>query len=52
MADLKTYLLKLHKNLNILKEREAKRGSDAPLALLNQIEDHQSAIDLRPSPAR
>ncbi len=46
MTDYNSFLLKLNKNLNILKEREAKHGGDAPLELLNQIEDHQEAIDL------
>ncbi len=45
-TDYKNFLLKLHKNLNILKEREAKHAGRTPLDLLNQIEDHQKAIDL------
>lgn len=39
-------LLKLNKNYNILKEREAKYAGSAPLDLLNQIEDHEQAIEL------
>ncbi len=46
MADFKAFLIKLNKNLNILKERKAKRAGNAPLELLNQIDDHQTAIDL------
>ncbi len=46
MADLKTFLGKLHQNLNILQEREAKYGGNAPLDLINQIDDHQKAIAL------
>lgn len=46
MADKKATLLKLNKNLNILKEREAKHAGNSPLDLLNQIEDHEQAIDL------
>ncbi len=44
--DYKSFLSKLHRNLNILKEREAKYGGNPPLELLNQIEDHQTAIAL------
>jgi hypothetical protein len=46
MADLQTFLQKLHKNLNILREREAKYGGNAPLDLLSQIDDHNTAITL------
>jgi tetratricopeptide (TPR) repeat protein len=46
VKDLKKLLENLHKNLQILKEREAKCGGDAPLSLLNQIEDYQTAITL------
>jgi hypothetical protein len=42
----KALLLKLNENLNILREREARYGADAPLPLLNQIADHQAAIAL------
>ncbi|GIK42987.1 MAG: hypothetical protein BroJett011_68200 [Chloroflexota bacterium] len=43
---LKRYLKILQKDLNILREREAKYGGNAPVELLNQIEDHQTAIEL------
>lgn len=43
---LKEVLLKLNKNLNILREREAKYAGNASLELLNQIDDHQAAIVL------
>jgi tetratricopeptide (TPR) repeat protein len=46
MSDYKTILLELNNNLNILRQREAKYGSNAPLDLLNQIADHQKAIAL------
>ena len=46
MADKKVTLSKLNKNLNILKEREAKYAGNPPLELLNQIEDHEQAIAL------
>ncbi|MBI1878309.1 MAG: hypothetical protein HYR94_08810, partial [Chloroflexi bacterium] len=46
MADIKAFLRKLQDNLNILREREAKYGGNAPLDLLNQIEDHRTAITL------
>lgn len=46
MADYKAFLIKLQQNLNTLREREAKYGGNAPLELLNQIEDHQTAISL------
>ena len=46
MTDPKATLLNLNKNLNILREREAKYSGNAPLELLNQISDHQQAIDL------
>ena len=39
-------LSKFHKDLNTLRERAAKYGSNAPLELLNQIVDHQKAIAL------
>ena len=42
--DLQAYLLKLHKNFNILAERAAKYGSNnASLELLNQIDDHKKS---------
>lgn len=46
MADFKAYLIRLTTNLNTLREREARHGSNAPVELLNQIEDHQTAIAL------
>ena len=46
MTDPTTYRRKLKKNLNTLREREAKYGRDVPLDLLNQIEDHEKAIAL------
>jgi hypothetical protein len=46
MPDYKTLLLKLNNNLNILQQREAKYGGNAPLDLLNQITDHKKAIAL------
>jgi hypothetical protein len=46
MPDLKAYLVELHQNLNTLREREAKHAGRAPLDLLNQIDDHQAAIEL------
>jgi hypothetical protein len=46
MADPKSVLIKLTQNLNTLQQREAKYGSNAPLELLNQIEDHEKAIAL------
>ena len=46
MSDYQTYLDKLNQNLNVLREREAKYAGQAPLALLNQIEDHRTAIEL------
>ncbi len=39
-------LIKLHENLNILQERQAKYAGDEPLALINQLSDHQAAIIL------
>lgn len=44
--ELKRLLQTLHDNLNILEEREAKFGGNAPLELLNQLEDHRTAISL------
>ncbi|MBI1882051.1 MAG: tetratricopeptide repeat protein, partial [Chloroflexi bacterium] len=46
MADSKAYLARLNNNLNILREREARHGGNAPVELLNQIEDHRTAIAL------
>jgi hypothetical protein len=36
----------LHESLNILREREAKYGGNAPIDLLNQIADYKTAITL------
>ena len=46
MTDPKATLNTLHKNLNILKLRQAKHAGNVPLDLLNQIEDHETAITL------
>lgn len=46
VTDFKNTLTRLNENLNILHEREAKYGGNAPLDLLNQITDHQAAITL------
>jgi hypothetical protein len=45
-SELKQFLETLHHHLNILKEREAKFGGNVPLDLINQIEDHQTALAL------
>ena len=44
MTDYKETLLKIHENLNILQEREAKYGGCPPLDLINEIHDHKNAI--------
>ena len=46
MTNPNATLRKLKKNLNILKTRQAKYSGNAPLDLLNQIEDHEQAIAL------
>ncbi|HEX9921436.1 MAG TPA: hypothetical protein VGD99_02125 [Anaerolineae bacterium] len=46
MTDPKSILQRLQTSLNILQEREAKYGLDAPVALIHEIEDHQTAITL------
>ena len=46
MTDFKNVLLKLSKNLNTLQKREAKHGGNAPLDLLKQIENRQTAVAL------
>src|SRR5262245_59491247 len=46
MTDYKAFLIKLTQNLNTLREREARYGGNAPLELVNQIEDHEKAIAL------
>jgi hypothetical protein len=40
------FQIKLQKNYNLLKEREAKYATAAPRDLLNQIEDYDQAIAL------
>lgn len=46
LANLQTFTAQLQKELNILKEREAKYGGDVPLKLLHQISDYEAAITL------
>lgn len=46
MTTLKQLLLRTHENLLILQEREAKYGGNAPVDLLNEINDHRQAIEL------
>jgi hypothetical protein len=46
MTEPQAILLQLTKNIHILHEREAKYGGNAPLELLNQINDHRQAIAL------
>ncbi|NJN93108.1 MAG: hypothetical protein HC875_02945, partial [Anaerolineales bacterium] len=46
MDDLDATLLRLTKNLAILREREAKYAGHAPLDLLTRIEDYQTALAL------
>jgi WD40 repeat protein len=46
MDELKSQLITLNKNLSILQERQAKYGGNAPLELVNQLDDHRTAIDL------
>ncbi|MCK6625683.1 MAG: hypothetical protein L6R45_10975 [Anaerolineae bacterium] len=46
MTNLRAFLQRTHQNLATLREREAKHGGNAPVELLNQIEDHQQAIAL------
>ncbi len=45
-TDLRDFLLKLNKNYQILREREAKYATAAPLDLLNQIDDYEQALEL------
>lgn len=45
-GELKRLLIKLHENLNVLRQREANFGGSAPLDLLNLIKNHQEAIVL------
>jgi tetratricopeptide (TPR) repeat protein len=44
--DFRETLRQLQANLNILQERAAKFGNNAPLELVNQIVDHKTAIGL------
>ncbi len=44
MTDPQTYLQKLREHVDALQEWEAKFGDKTPEELLNQIEDHQTAI--------
>lgn len=46
MAKPQDTLLRLNENLDILREREAKYGGNAPLDLMHQIADHKRAISL------
>ncbi len=46
MTTFQETLRQLNDNLNTLREREAKYGGNAPLELLNQMSDHQTAIAL------
>jgi tetratricopeptide (TPR) repeat protein len=46
MSELRVHLSRLRKNLNILREREARYGGNAPIELHNQIADHLTAIAL------
>jgi iron(II)-dependent oxidoreductase len=46
MTTLQLVLQRTHHNLQILEERRAKQGSTPDLKLLNEIEDHQKAIEL------
>ena len=45
VTELKQIQVILSKELNILQEREAKFAGYAPLDLLNQIEDYETAIN-------
>ena len=46
MPDFKAFQGKVHNNLNLLQEREAKYGGNAPLELINQLTDHRQALAL------
>jgi hypothetical protein len=46
MSDIKGLLLKLEDNLHLLQERAVGYGGRAPLELINQIRDHEKAIEL------
>jgi formylglycine-generating enzyme required for sulfatase activity len=43
---LDDFILKLHQDMNTLREREAKYANAAPLYLLNQLGDYETAIAL------
>jgi len=45
-ASLERELAHLRKNLNILEEQRAKYGIDAPLRVLNAVDEHRQAIEL------
>ena len=45
-AELQKLLASLYRNLNTLRAREARFSGNAPLDLLNQIKDHETAIEL------
>ncbi|MCB0213655.1 MAG: tetratricopeptide repeat protein [Anaerolineae bacterium] len=46
MTDPNTLLQRLRRSLNILEQRRAKYGIDAPASLVIELEDHETAIDL------
>ena len=46
MTTLKTFRLRTYKNLQILEDRRAKQSSRPDLRLLNEIEDHETALAL------
>ena len=46
MVTLRQLYIYTHENLQMLQQREAKFGGDAPLRLLNQIRDHNTALQL------
>lgn len=46
MTTLKELRFRTHKNLQVLKERRAKQGTSPDLKLLNEIEDHETALAL------
>ena len=43
-SSLRRELSSLRRNLRILEERSSKYGMDAPIGLINEIEDHRTAI--------
>jgi formylglycine-generating enzyme required for sulfatase activity len=46
VTTLRQFYLRTSQNLNILREREARQGLNADLALVNQISDHETALAL------